>query len=209
MRGRPVSATPTKSDRRIEIFEQLLDLFPPGRLADLGAGHGIFSRLAAGRGWRVTAIDARTERWPDDPRVTWVHKDVREADISGQDLILCLGLFYHLTLPDQLDLLARCAGTPLVVDTHLGTGNSRHPLSEEVTLDGYAGRYYDENLSSPLASWVNEKSFWPTREAFDRMLAENRYGVVLVAEPWYLPDRTFFVCLPEIAALGNSGWGAG
>lgn len=183
-------------DRRTDIYERMLDQFRPGRLADLGAGHGSFSILAADKGWEVTAIDARTERFPDDPRVTWVHSDVRAADLSGFDLIVCLGLFYHLTLADQLDLLKRCSGTPLLIDTHLAVGVSTFPLSAEVTSDGYTGRLFDEVLSSPLASWVNEKSFWPNREGFWRMLEDNGYGVVLTVEPWYLPDRTFFLCLP-------------
>jgi len=73
---------------------------------------------------------------------------------------------------------------------------STHALSKEVESDGYTGRLYDEVLSSPLASWVNEKSFWPNREGFQRMLDDAGYGVVLTVEPWYLPDRTFFLCLP-------------
>ena len=187
-------------DRRTDIYQRMLEQFRPGKLADLGAGHGSFSILAADKGWEVTAIDARTERFPDDPRVTWVHSDVREVDLSGYDLIVCLGLFYHLTLADQLDLLKRCSGTPMLIDTHLAVGVSTMPLSAEVTSDGYTGRLYDEVLSSPLASWVNEKSFWPDRASFWRMLEDNGYGVVLTVEPWYLPDRTFFLCLPGTPA---------
>ena len=183
-------------ERRTEIYQRMLEQFLPGRLADLGAGHGTFSILAADKGWQVTAIDARTERFPDDDRITWVHSDVREADLSGFDLIVCLGLFYHLTLSDQLDLLKRCSGTPLLIDTHLAVGVSTHALSKEVESDGYTGRLYDEVLSSPLASWVNEKSFWPNRDGFQRMLDDAGYGIVLTVEPWYLPDRTFFLCLP-------------
>jgi hypothetical protein len=191
-----VAVSLATGERRTEIYQRLLDLFVPGRLIDLGAGHGTFSVLAAERGWQVTAVDARTERFPDDPRITWVQRDVRDADVTGQDLVVCLGLFYHLTLADQLDLLKRCAGTPLLIDTHLAVGVSKHALSSEVHSDGYTGRLYQEVLSSPLASWVNEKSFWPNRESFQRMLDEAGYGVVLTVEPWYQPDRTFFLCLP-------------
>jgi hypothetical protein len=205
MRGRTtVAVSQATGDRRTDIYQRLLEQFRPGRLADLGAGHGTFSLLAADKGWTVTAIDARTERFPDDPRVTWVHSDIRETDLSGYDLIVCLGLFYHLTLADQLDLLKRCSGTPMIIDTHLAVGVSTHALSKEVESNGYTGRLYDEVLSSPLASWVNEKSFWPNREGFWRMLEDNGYGIVLTVEPWYLPDRTFFLCLPgQPAGPGN------
>jgi hypothetical protein len=193
-----VPVSQATGERRTEIYQRMLELFRPGRLADLGAGHGTFSVLAADRGWQVTAIDARTQRFPDDPRVTWLHSDVRDADLSGFDLVVCLGLFYHLTLADQLDLLKRCSGTPLLLDTHLAVGVSSHALSAEVDSGGYTGRLYDEVLSSPLASWENETSFWPNREGFQRMLEDAGYGVVLTAEPWYLPDRTFFLCLPGL-----------
>jgi SAM-dependent methyltransferase len=195
-----VSVSRATGDRRTDIYQRMLDQFRPGRLADLGAGHGTFSVLAADKGWQVTAIDARTERFPDDPRVTWLQSDVRDADLSQFDLIVCLGLFYHLTLSDQLDLLKRCSGTPLLIDTHLAVGVSTHALSKEVSSDGYTGRLYDEVLSSALASWVNEKSFWPNRESFWKMLEDNGYGVVMTVEPWYLPDRTFFLCLPGTPA---------
>jgi hypothetical protein len=196
----PVAVSKATGDRRTDIYERILEQFRPGRLVDLGAGHGSFSVLAADKGWEVTAVDARTERFQDDPRVTWVHSDVREVDLSGYDLIVCLGLFYHLTLADQLDLLKRCAGTPILIDTHLAVGVSTFPLSEEVHSDGYTGRLLDEVLSSQLASWVNEKSFWPDRASFWRMLEENGYGIVMTVEPWYLPDRTFFLCLPGMTA---------
>jgi hypothetical protein len=38
--------------------------------------------------------------------------------------------------------------------------------------------------------------FWANPESFYRMLEDSGYPVILAAEPWYLPDRTFFVALP-------------
>ncbi len=78
---------------RLEIADQLLSLFPPGRVIDLGAGHGLFSQLAADRGWDVTAVDARTERFPDDDRIRWIRGDIRDVEVSSFDVVLCLGLF--------------------------------------------------------------------------------------------------------------------
>lgn len=188
-------------ERRLELFDALLGLFSPGRLVDLGAGHGSFSVRAADAGWRVTAVDARTKRFQDDRRIDWVHKDVREADLSGYDVILCLGLFYHLTLADQLSLLERASGTPMIVDTHVANGRSRthaHSLTDLVTVDGYDGQFFREKgPASPTASWGNEESFWPSPRAFYRMLGENGYRSVLAATPWYREDRTFFLCLPQ------------
>jgi predicted RNA methylase len=182
---------------RFRLFDTMLAQFTPGRLVDLGAGHGKFSLRAARAGWEVTAVDARTERFPEDPRVTWVHEDVRTVSLEGYDLIVCLGLFYHLTIDDQLSLLDRAAGTPMILDTHVGVPNSTFPLSEVTVQRGYRGRMYQErDLEAHTASWENTESFWPVPKAQQRMLTERGY-VVLTATPWYLPDRTFFLCLPS------------
>lgn len=192
------------SRARRRAFSRLVRLLPPGHLVDLGAGHGHFSLLAADLGWRVTAVDARTERFPDDPRVTWVQRDVRDVDLAAYDLILCLGLFYHLALDDQLDLLARAAGRVLILDTHLDHGTHEHELSERrEPRSGYVGRFYSEPHA--LTSAVgNRRSFWPTLETFHRMLAAAGFGTVLTLEPWIMPDRTFFVALPDDEAAGRS-----
>lgn len=170
----------------------------PGRLVDLGAGHGGFSRRAARAGWDVTAVDARDERFPQDDTITWIRQDVREADLSGYDLILCLGLWYHLTVDDQLNLLKRMSGTPIILDTHLATDQPTHELSDPVEERGYSGRYYAEKgwQRRATASWNNTESFWPTPESFYRMLAEHGYPAVFAGTPWVTTDRTFFLCLP-------------
>jgi hypothetical protein len=72
----------------------------------------------------VVGVDARSTRFPEDPRVTWVEQDIRQHDLSGYEVILCLGLFYHLGLLDQLELLKRCAGTPLIIDTHVANAEA-------------------------------------------------------------------------------------
>lgn len=188
-----------RGDARFRLFDTLLERFVPGRLIDLGTGHGKFAVRAANAGWTVTATDARTDRFPDHPTVTWRQEDVRDTDLSGYDLILNLGLFYHLTVDDQLSLLDRSAGTPMILDTHVGLASERgFGLSETTRQRGYRGRLYsEENLQHvPTASWGNGHSFWPTRRALVRMLTERGW-LVLTAEPFYHPSRTFFLCLPS------------
>lgn len=182
------------SRRRHEAFGLLLGLFPPGRCVDLGTGHGSFARQAASLGWSVTGVDARTQRFPEDERVTWLQADIREMDLEEYDVVLCLGLFYHLTIDDQLDLLRRASGRPLIIDTHLDHGSHAHPLSEPVTIGGFKGRMYHEpgHLTS---SWGNQESFWPDLPSFHCMLEENDYRA-LTFEPWLFSDRTFFLALP-------------
>jgi hypothetical protein len=48
-----------------------------------------------------------------------------------------------------------------------------------------------------MSSWGNERSFWPTPDTLYRMLGERGYEV-MESRPWYLPDRTFFLCAPPL-----------
>jgi SAM-dependent methyltransferase len=181
--SRPVDVT------RREILRGLLSRFRPGRLIDLACGTGMFAVLAADLGWQVTAADARARPWADT-RITWLEQDVRDVDMSGFDLILCLGIFYHLELPDQLALLKKAAPVPVIIDTHVGTPDAGE--------GGFAGRYYPEPPGI-LSSFGNGRSFWPTLESLRAMLAGAGYGLEVI-EPWYHgEDRTFFVATQAAA----------
>jgi hypothetical protein len=125
----------------------------------------------------------------------WLTQDVRKIDLSAFDVIACLGLFYHLTPEDQVSLLRRAAGTPIIIDTHVDNGQSTHSLSERVTVDGYEGSWYREP-GEVTSSWGNRRSFWPTPESLYLMLDHCGYPVVMAAQPWVKPDRTFFLALP-------------
>jgi hypothetical protein len=184
------------TDRRLETFRDILRPLRPGRLVDLGTGHGAFAVIAKDLGWEVTAVDARTVRMPMTPGIEWVHADVREYDLSGFDCIALLGLLYHLEYADVRSLLQRCAGTPTILDTH----TARHV---DRVHDGYEGRtfteihdYSPERLAAtPTASWGNESSWWPTRQALVRMLQDVGFRTILVLDPPTHSDRTFYLCL--------------
>jgi hypothetical protein len=186
------------AEHRERILRSLLSLFPPGRLLDLACGHGLFSIAAHEMGWRVTAVDARTERMPMTPGITWLQQDVRETDVSGYDAILLLGLLYHMELDDQLDLLRRCSGTVTILDTH----HSNRPTHTE---GGYAGHTFRELpegreadlAATPTAAWGNLTAFWPTQPDLVRMLHDCGFGTILALLPANTPDRTFYLCLPR------------
>jgi hypothetical protein len=185
--------------RRIAWFRQMLGTFPVGTLIDLGSGHGKFAQVAADLGWKVTAQDGRGDRFPTDDRITWEVGDVRDVDVTGFDVIACLGLWYHLTLDDQLGLLAKTRGTPMILDTHVANDRgSMYPLSEVVTQHGYEGRLYHEpdQAIHSTASLGNDESFWPRPKALYQMLGDHGYDV-MTAMPFYWRTRTFFLCLPR------------
>jgi len=193
---------------RDAILRELLALFQPGRLIDLACGNGMYSITAHDLGWEVTGVDARTVRMPTTPGITWIQQDIRETDVSGFDVVLLMGLLYHLELDDQLSLLRRCAGSITILDTH----HSTLPTHLE---RGYAGHTFHEVPAGregeladmPTAAWGNLTAFWPTQPDLVRMLRDCGYGTVLARVPPTLPNRTFYLCLPNRAAAraGASG----
>ena len=186
IRRRAVPAARSEDDR-LDIFRSILAPLRPGRLVDLGAGHGKFSILASRLGWDVTAVDARTTRTPDAPGIEWVQADVRDFPLEGYDCVSILGLLYHLEVDDQLDLLRRAAGTLTIVDTH-------HALATTHTERGYRGRTFSEQLDAATAGWGNPTSFWPTEESLVRQFHDAGFERVFKYVPQYLPDRTFWIC---------------
>jgi hypothetical protein len=195
-------------------FVTALSRFPVGHLVDLGAGHGIFSRIAADLGWQVTAVDARDLRFPNDTRVRWVTSDVRDFDGyegpegsdggtggTGGTVVACLGLWYHLTLADQLALVRRIAPRPLILDTHVARADPadhvvhRTKLSQLVQDGVHEGRLYSEsgNASQATASWGNTSSFWPTPQTLQHQLADAGYDLVRRLLPPVAPDREYLV----------------
>ena len=174
---------------RAGILTGLLGQFTPGRLIDLATGTGWFAVLAADLGWQVTAIDARHRDRDPHPQITWAEQDVRDAGLSGYDLILCLGISYHLSFGDQMALFAKCAGTPVIIDTHVA-------LDGQTTEgDGFEGKMHGES-GGLLSSWRNTRSFWPTAASLERMLRAHGYTQVVPHEPWWAPDRTFWTAIP-------------
>jgi hypothetical protein len=116
---------------RLVTFDALVGPGEGRTLLDLGAGPCLFARRAQKAGWKVTAVDGRTDRLPEDLEgVTFVEADVREYDPSGFDLILNLGLLYHLTIEAQEELLRKCSYTKVILETQVHTPGVVPPLAE-------------------------------------------------------------------------------
>lgn len=184
---KPLPPSPRSEFDRVAIFEDFLRPLRPGRLLDLATGHGKFALAAQRLGWQVTAVDARTERMPDDHGIEWVHADVRSYPLDGFDLITMFGILYHLELPDVLDMLKRAAGTLTIIDTH-------YAPRPTVIESGYEGYLFKELTSELTASVGNSQSFWPHPNALIRMLVDSGFKDVYVLTPSYHPNRTFYIC---------------
>jgi SAM-dependent methyltransferase len=200
------------------VFKMLLGLFKPGRLLDLGAGKGNFSISAAQLGWEVTAVDARTVRWPDSSeasdsaladlirQIKWVQSDVREFAIEpgAYDLICILGLLHHLEVDDQIALLRRCAPAPLLIDTRIAKANLDQAGPYEGMLIREHGATREERDQVPTASWGNAHSFQHTEESLLRLVRDAGYAKMLQMRPPHRTDYTFYLCLPPPSAADRA-----
>jgi hypothetical protein len=116
---------------RVQMAGQLLGPGEGRTLLDLGAGPCVFARRARDAGWKVTAVDARTDVLPEDmDGITFIQSDVREFDPSGFDTIFNLGLLYHLPIEDQKRLLTACSYTRVILEGQVHTPGVVPPSAE-------------------------------------------------------------------------------
>jgi len=201
---------PDPSIHKGNIFRALIALLKPGKMLDLGAGKGNFSLSAAELGWNVTAVDARTARWPDadaesDPTLAdlirtihWVQADVREFPIEerGYDLVCVLGLLHHLEVSDQVALLKRCSTMPTLIDTRIAKALVDVEGPYEGMLIREHGQTREERDAVPQASWGNPLSFQHTEESLLRLVLDCGYIKMMQMRPPHRQDYTFYLCLP-------------
>jgi SAM-dependent methyltransferase len=191
-------------------FRSIISTFKPGKLLELGTGHGKFALEAAHMGWEVTAVDARTVRFPDPESeesseranlirsVNWMQADVREFEVRAgdYDLICILGLIHHLELEAQIQLLKKCSHSPTLLRARVAPGIV-------VTEPPYEGLYYREPGKTrahrdllPGVAWGNEFSFRHTEESLLRMARDCGYSLTMQARPPHLVNYNFYLLLP-------------
>ena len=168
---------------------------------DLACLEGGYSMELAKRGSRVTGIEGRRSNLANAEterlrlglnNLSFVQDDVRNLSKTkyGEfDAVLCLGILYHLDVPDVFELLEsvfEVCRDFAIVDTLI----SEAPL-HNVDYQGvsYSGWYYTEYANEPSleeqeqSSWAsigNQRSFWLTRPSLYNALA--RVGFTSVYE---------------------------
>ncbi|MDE0511827.1 MAG: class I SAM-dependent methyltransferase [Gammaproteobacteria bacterium] len=195
---------------RHKIFRSLLssEIDVSGKwVADLGAGPCRFARVANEFGAEVFAVDGRAERVPgniEKQGIHFFHSDMREFNLAAFDVVLIFGLLYHLDIDDQVELLRRCQGKEVLVDTQVCCPNLavRFPLDEwQYTLvqaNGYEGIVFSEQ-DNPMASIVNNTSFWHTEPSYFKLFSDCGFNEITAYRPLYLSKygmRSFYRLLP-------------
>lgn len=196
---------------RQKIFRSLLnsEIDVSGKwVADLGAGPCAFSRIANEFGAEVFAVDGRDERIPGNVEKQGIHffqADAREFDLEAFDIVLIFGLLYHLEIQDQVELLRRCRGKEVLVDTQVCCPDLvvRFPLDKwQYTLvqsNGYEGVVFPEK-DNPMASIANKTSFWHTEPSYMKLFSDCGFNDITAYRPLYLSDhgmRSFYRLLPD------------
>jgi SAM-dependent methyltransferase len=170
------------------------------RVLDLGALEGQYAVELALHGAEVVAIEGREASAAKARLAAEVlgldklevrQEDVRElsAERHGSfDVVLCLGLLYHLDEDDLfpfIERLAEVCTSVLILDTHIGLRprrSHRHAGHEYrgVTFVEHSPQASDAQRQRSLwASLDNEESFWPTRASLLNALQRAGFTSVL------------------------------
>lgn len=192
--------TPRRLARVAAILQAVADAvgdLSGASVIDLGAAEGVYSVELATRCADVVAVEARiasvekvrrAKRSLGLENLEVAHQDVRELSTDRQyDVVLCLGLLYHLDGPSAVKLchdMAKITRGIAVVDTSIALrGNQRLEADGRV----YAGRLvreFDRGASrkeQEELSWSaigNPESFWLTRSSLFNLLSDAGFTSV-------------------------------
>ncbi len=163
------------------------------RVLDLACCEGAYSVEFALHGAEVVGIEGREAnivkaQFAKDvlglDRLTLIEDDVRNLRPKEHgmfDVVLCIGILYHLNVPDVFTFMERVASvcTRLaIIDTHLGITGDVSAKHKSVTYFGDTFREHDpdssaeERMENPWASLSDPESFWLTRPSLDNLLAK-------------------------------------
>jgi SAM-dependent methyltransferase len=186
------------------VAERLGGDFNRRRILDIGCLEGYFSIECALHGADVLGLDGKllnikkcefVRSVLGVQRATFVQSDamkVRQESVGRYDVVLALGLLYHLDNPHAfLENIAGLCDGFVVIDTHVALTaqpetikNGWRPELSDLRRFTFGGRQYEgrlfrefpENTTrdvkdvSPTASLDNELSVWLTEESLVQML---------------------------------------
>lgn len=211
------------------------------RVLDLACLEGLYGLEFARHGAQVVGIEIRDEniekaRFAQEAlaldNIDFVQDDVRNLSVAryGEfDVVLCLGIFYHLDAPAVFHFAEQIAAVcrrVAIIDTHVGLRTDR--------THTYAGRTYyghdfvehapqtteQERRKALWASIDNEHSLWLSRPSLFNLLADvgftSSYTCQNPVVPGQYLDRDTIVaikgtrvalkCTPPVNELPDERW---
>jgi 2-polyprenyl-3-methyl-5-hydroxy-6-metoxy-1,4-benzoquinol methylase len=209
-----------KLRRVVQIVSDLCGADLAGtRVLDLACLEGMYAIELARRGAEVVAIEGREanlEKARFAARALGVEVDFQQGDVRdlsrerhGEfDVVLCLGILYHLDVEDVfpfVDRMAEVCRRALVVDTAIALAAKEERAHAGEVYKGQTLFEHDpsstreERLKALWSSLDNTSAFALTAPSLERLLARAGFTSVLQcwvpAEPAKTPDRITLVAL--------------
>ena len=213
-------------------------------MVDLGCLEGLYCIEFARHGAEVVGIEGREAniekaRFAHDVlalnNITLVQDDVRNLSVEKYgrfDVVLCLGILYHLDVPDVFRFVERMSDIcrrVAIIDTHIGIRANRSHVYDGQEYHGWSYTEFppestkEERLKAAWASLDNEKSFWFTRPSLFNVLSRAGFATVYTTrstpkngippdrESRGLParERRLFVRLERMSLKCTEGLSAG
>jgi len=220
-RGGLVSGDEHRLRRVVQIVSDLVaQPIAELRVLDLACLEGLYSVEFAKRGAEVVGIEGREAnvakaRFAQEAlgldSLEFLHDDVRNlsAATHGEfDVVLCIGILYHLDAPDVfafLERLGEVCRRLAVIDTHVALSprsvrsHAGHEYRGISFVEHSAASAPEAREESVWASLDNPRSFWPTRpsllNALERAGFTSVYECELPARPGEQRDRATFVAV--------------
>jgi len=187
-----------------DLFRYALKDCKVTTLHDAACGEGLYSIIAHGLGYKVTASDARDIRVPFDEfkthNITFRKGIIEDIDFT-EDVILLSGILYHLDISQQLILLENIVKTNfkrIILNTHFYNDSCEigfPNLFHEVKRGCYTGAVYKEGArlsGRSMAAFHNYYSFWHDLESLERLF--NYFDLkITMLKPLLTDNRGFFI----------------
>jgi 2-polyprenyl-3-methyl-5-hydroxy-6-metoxy-1,4-benzoquinol methylase len=189
------------------------------RVLDLACLEGMYAIELARRGAEVVAIEGREanlEKARFAARVLGAAVDFQQGDVRdlsrerhGEfDVVLCLGILYHLDVEDVFPFVTQMAAVcrrALVVDTAIALAAKEeraydgHVFKGQTLFEHDPASSQEERLKALWSSLDNTSAFALTAPSLERLLARAGFTSVyqcwVPAEPAKTPDRVTLVAL--------------
>ncbi len=173
------------------------------RVLDLACLEGLYGIELARHGAEVIGIEGREAnvvkaRFAKDvlalDNITFMQDDVRNLNVEKYgmfDVVLCLGILYHLDAPDVFHFVERLSDVckrVTIIDTHVGIKTNKSYTYQGQEYHGWSYKEHpskstkEERLKSLRSSLDNEKSFWLTRPSLFNLLSRAGFTSVYTCQ---------------------------
>ncbi|OHB48431.1 MAG: hypothetical protein A2099_03360 [Planctomycetes bacterium GWF2_39_10] len=173
------------------------------RVLDLACLEGLYGIELARHGAEVIGIEGREAnvvkaRFAKDvlalDNITFMQDDVRNLNVEKYglfDVVLCLGILYHLDAPDVFHFVERMSDVckrVTIIDTHVGINANKSYIYQGQEYHGWSYKEHsskstkEERLKSLRSSLDNEKSFWLTRPSLFNLLSRAGFTSVYTCQ---------------------------